>query len=81
MYGIRRSTLVGDIISSLFVGGFLGFLYYIIFESVGVTGFFFRKVGLTGLGGRFDLGEFVIIGAMLGIILNLVGKFMGLPGG
>lgn len=82
LFMMRVSTLTGDIISSLFVGGFLGFLYYIIFESVGVTDFVLRKVGLTNLGGRFELGEFVVIGAMLGIILNLVGKFIiGLSGG
>lgn len=78
---MKESTLTEDVISSLFIGGFLGLLYYLIFESVGVTDFVFRRVGLTGFGGRFEAEEFVVIGAMLGIILNLVGKFLGLPGG
>lgn len=78
---MQASTLTGDIIGSVFVGGLMGFLYYFIFESIGITDFILRSIGLTALGGRFELQEFVVMGALLGVILNLVGKFMGLSAG
>ncbi len=69
------STPFEDLISSAVFGIVLGLTLFLIAEQTNVIGYVLRRFGLPALGGRFGITQFVIFGAGLGVVLDLVGKF------
>lgn len=68
------STPIQDIITSAFLGAILGFTFYVLSEMTGFVDYLLLRFGLSGIGGRFGAVQFVILGVVLGIVVDLIGK-------
>lgn len=69
-----RPTPVQDMITSAMMGVVLGFTVFVIAEATGVIDSVFRAAELSEIGTRIDVTHFVILGAILGVVLDLIGK-------
>lgn len=69
-----RSTPIQDIITSAFAGAILGFMFYLLSEATGAVDYLLLRSGISGIGGRLGDVQFVIFGAILGIVGDVLGK-------
>lgn len=72
-----KDTPLTDLLSSALFGGIFGFTVYLLLDQARLIDQMFREAGLSGVGGRIEGAEFVVLGALLGIVLDLAGKLTG----
>lgn len=69
-----RSTPIQDVLTSAFAGALLSFMFYLLSEATGAMDYLLLRSGLSGIGGRLGDVQFVIFGAILRVVGDLLGK-------
>lgn len=68
------STPITDLLSSIVFGAVFGAVVYFLGKETGLIDTVAEQVGLLPLGGRLGLTEFAALGAVFGVMLDLLGK-------
>ena len=73
-HSVTSATPIQDLISSAVLGMILGVTLFVLSEQTGLLSYGLRRLDLPALGGRIGVTQFVIFGAGLGIVLDVLGK-------
>lgn len=75
------NTPIQDVITSAVTGSILGLSLFVIAEATGIMDVTFRALDLSDVGRRIGVVQFVIVGAILGTVSDLIGKLTRLRPG
>ena len=73
-HGQRSAGPIQDLISSVILGAILGVTFYVLDSITGLSGHATRQMGIPHVGGRIGVLQFVILGGVVGAVMDLVGK-------
>lgn len=80
-YHHQGTTPIQDLITSAVMGSILGLSLFVIAEATGIMDAIFRAVDLPDVGRRIGGVQFVIVGAILGAVSDLISKLARLRPG
>lgn len=78
-YHNQGATPIQDVITSAVMGSVLGLSLFVITEATGIMDATVRAMDLLDVGRRIGGVQFVIVGAILGAVSDLIGKLTRLP--